>query len=191
MFKITAGEFKGRNLKTPVTGATHPMGSREKLALFNTLISVFSASDALGGRLENVNSVLDCYCGSGALGLEALSRGVKRAVFVDNNAAALQATKANIEALAVSDRAEVIHADVNKLTSTSVSWQQYDLILVDPPYDAFPETLAQLTNLLAPAGVIVLSHPTSVTPASIFPDLELLSTKSYASARLSFFRAKP
>ncbi|MBR3263786.1 RsmD family RNA methyltransferase [Candidatus Saccharibacteria bacterium] len=178
---ITAGEFRGRKIATPVVSTTHPMGSREKLALFNTLVSLI-------GPLEGVETVLDCYCGSGALGLESLSRGAKKAVFVDYNASALAAVKENINTLGVIDRAELIKTDVAKIASTSVSWRKYDLILVDPPYGNFPENLADLANLLAKNGVLVLSHPASVSPVSVISNLELISTKSYAGANLSFFR---
>ena len=153
------------------------------MALFNTLASLI-------GPLADVSSVLDCYCGSGALGLEALSRGAKKAVFVDHNASALSTAKDNLAVLGVSDRAEVIKADVVSLASTSVAWQKYRLILVDPPYDRYPDALTQLADLLDDGGVLVLSHPASVNPAAVLPDLELISTKTYASANLSFFRAK-
>lgn len=181
--KITSGEFRGRTISVPVVSTTHPMGSREKIALFNTLVSII-------GPLSGVSFVLDLYCGSGALGLEALSRGAKKAVFVDYNAAALSATKENITSLGVSDRTEVIKADAANLASTSVTWQKYQLILADPPYDAYPQSLAQLADLLTPDGVLVLSHPSSVNPAQVVPNLALISTKSYASANLSFFRHK-
>ena len=181
MIRITSGEFKGRTIATPVVSTTHPMGSREKLALFNTLIS-------LTGPFSDIDYILDCYCGSGALGLEALSRGAKQVVFVDHSAAALAATKENISALGVSDRTEVIKSDVKSIASTSVAWHKYGLILVDPPYDNYPSSLEELPDLLTDGGVLVLSHPASVEPASVIPNLELVSTKSYAAANLSFFR---
>lgn len=182
--RITSGVFRGRSITSPATSATHPMGSREKMALFNTLISLI-------GPLDDVENVLDCYCGSGALGLEALSRGAKNAVFVDNNVAALQSVKNNIDSLGVYDRTEVIKTDVAKISLTSATWKKYNLILVDPPYDKFQEytsNLAVLSDSLTPNGVLVLSHPDSINPASIFSNLELISTKSYAAANLSFFR---
>ena len=179
--RITAGTYRGRTLKAPMSSATHPMGAREKMALFNSLISLI-------GPLEDVSFVLDCYCGSGALGLEALSRGAKKVVFVDNNISALQATKENIATLGLSDRSEVLKSSIENITSTSVSWQKYDLILADPPYDHFPTSLAQLADLLKNQGILVLSHPASVNPASVCPNLTLLSTKTYARANLSFFQ---
>lgn len=179
--KITGGKFKGRILHTPSTSATHPMGSREKIALFNSLTSLI-------GSLEDVENILDCYCGSGALGLEALSRGAKKVVFVDNNVSALQATKENIATLGLSDRSEVLKSSIESITSTSATWQKYGLIMADPPYDHFPTSLAQLADLLKNQGILVLSHPDSVNPASVCPSLTLLSTKSYARANLSFFQ---
>ncbi len=179
--KITGGEFRGRVIKAPATSVTRPMGSREKMALFNALIS-------LKGPLEGVQNVLDICCGSGALGLEALSRGARHAVFVDNNASVLQTVKDNISVLGVSDCAEVVKSDISKIASTSVSWQKYDLILADPPYDNFPGDLASLADLLNEDGILVLSHSSTIVPAAIFPNLTLLSTKSYAPANLSFYK---
>ena len=180
---ITSGEFRGRTIVTPVISTTHPMGSRERMALFNALVS-------LRGPFTDVDFVLDCYCGSGALGLEALSRGAKTAVFVDNNAAALSATKENISALGVSDRTEVIKSDIKNIASTSVTWHKYGLVLVDPPYDSYPASLEELADLLEDDGVLVLSHSDSIQPTSVIPNLGLVSTKSYAAANLSFFKKK-
>lgn len=192
--RITAGAYRGRNIKAPDGTLTHPMGSREKMALFNSLVSLIkdkkASESSFDGPLAGVEAVLDLFCGSGALGLEALSRGAKKAVFVDNSAAALQSVKSNISLLNVSDRTEVIKADIKNLASTSVAWQKYDLILVDPPYDNYPDSLENLEDLLEKDGILVLSHPASVNPASILPRLELISTKTYAAANLSFFRQK-
>jgi 16S rRNA (guanine966-N2)-methyltransferase len=179
--KITGGELRGRTIKAPSTSVTHPMGSREKMALFNALAS-------LKGPLEGVQNVLDVCCGSGALGLEALSRGAGHAVFVDNNVSVLQTVKDNISVLGISDRTEIVKSDVSKIASTSITWQKYDLILVDPPYDNFPSDLTVLADLLSEDGVLVLSHPSITSPNAVFPNLALLSTKSHASANLSFYK---
>lgn len=180
MLSITSGEYRGRKISAPDTDKTHPMGSREKLALFNTLMAIF-------GPLERAERVLDAYCGSGALGIEALSRGAKNAVFVDNSKTAVAATKRNISDLSLTDRAEVIKSDVKTFHDDA----GFSLILIDPPYDDFQiDDFVHLEGTLIANGVLVLSHPESVDPAQIFSRLDLISTKKYASANISIYKHK-
>ena len=179
---ITSGEFRGHPLSTPDTGLTHPMGSREKLALFNALESQF-------GPLASTTRVLDCFCGSGALGLEAISRGAKDVVFVDQDSNAIKTTKQNIRALKVEKMTKVIKSDYKNLPENQYFLQndaKFDIILTDPPYDNFPKNLEVLTTFLKNEGIIVLSHPTSVNPAEILPGLTLLRSKKHAAANISF-----
>lgn len=177
---ITSGEYRGRKIIAPDTDKTHPMGSREKLALFNAVISVF-------GPLEDAGSVLDAFCGSGALGLEALSRGAKKAIFIDNSKAAIKATKDNIAALGLEQRTDVLKTDVKFYQSN----EQFSLILIDPPYDSFyRDDFEHLSKQLATDGVLVLSHPGSIDPAQVFQDLDLISTKKYADANISIYKHK-
>lgn len=178
---IVSGEFKGHPIFTPSTGLTHPMGSREKLALFNALESQY-------GPLVGVR-VLDCFCGSGALGLEAISRGVKDVIFVDRDSSAIQATKQNIRALKVEKKAKVIKSDYKNLPENSYFLQndtKFDIILADPPYDNYPKTLGVLATFLKKEGILVLSHPSSVNPEEILPDLTLLRSRKHAAANISF-----
>ena len=201
---ISSGEFRGRQISTPDTSLVHPMGSREKLALFNTL-------ESLRGPLTSDTTLLDCFCGSGALGLEALSRGAGEVVFVDQNPKAVTATKQNILALGVSSRAHVLKTTYQNLLKTLETPQKspknhqnphetpqqksqnranvknFDIIIADPPYDNYPENLNVLSNLLATGGILVLSHPTSINPADILSNCELIRTKKYAAANLSYF----
>lgn len=191
---ITSGAFRGRKLATPDTAATHPMGSREKLALFNALISA-------GADLTPDTRVLDVYAGSGALGLEAISRGAGSAVFVDNNAKARAAIKENAKNLGIS--AEIFgsisdfashsephsepRSEPHSESKSAQTAGSFDIILADPPYDNFPADLSFLPPLLKSGGFLALSHPTSVDAAEILPGLELVTTKSHAASRLSIF----
>lgn len=173
--QITSGKFRGRLLITPDTPATHPMGSRERLALFNSL-----------GDISGLK-VLDCFAGTGALGLEALSRGAASATFVENQEKPLAAIRQNIRALRVEDSTSVFRSDVLKF----VSGYKFDLIFVDPPYKEFDtRTFRHLTDLLTPSGRLVLSHPSAVNPATVFDPnkLRFISTKKYASANISFYQ---
>lgn len=179
---ITSGAFRGRKLATPDTTATHPMGSREKLALFNALISA-------GADFTSDTRVLDMYAGSGALGLEAASRGAGNVVFVDNNAKARAAIRENAKNLGL--KAEIL-SSISSFEGVSEPkpsqiLDTFDIILADPPYDNFPAGLSFLPPLLKSGGFFALSHPISVNPAEILPDLELITTKSHAASRLSIF----
>ena len=166
--KITSGELRGRKIETPGEG-THPMGAREKLALFNMI------ADALPGA-----RVLDLYAGSGALGIEAISRGAKEVVFVEKNPSAARIIKSNLANLGV--LGQVWAKDVRDFSARNV----FDIVIADPPYDNFnPEEMSGLSELLADRGVLVLSHPGEA------PDLDglrLLKTRGYAGARISVYQ---
>lgn len=170
---IIGGKFGGRSILTP-GGATHPMGSRERLALFNML----------AGRVEGA-SVLDIYAGSGALGIEALSRGAKSATFIDKNIPAVQIIKMNLEQLSANENAKVIRGVVPSILA---NLGEFDVVLADPPYDDFRlphiEALAALVKV---DGLLVLSHPKK---APELPGLILDKTRSYAGANLSIYLKK-
>ena len=163
--KITSGTYRGRMITTPISG-THPMGERERLALFNML-------GDLGGLV-----VLDAFAGSGALGIEALSRGALKVVFLEKNRAACKVIQSNLSTLGADG--EVVCGDVAKFDSG-----KFDLILADPPYDKFDtKPIYHLTKLLKDGGVLVLSHPNKTPEIS---NLTLNKTRQYASAHLSFY----
>jgi 16S rRNA (guanine966-N2)-methyltransferase len=165
--KITSGNLRGRTLLTP-GGNTHPMGAREKLALFNMISSYLK--DA---------TVLDAYAGSGALGIEAISRGASKVIFIEKNAKAAQIIRQNLANLCL--KADVFQGAVENFQSKA----RFDIILADPPYDHFnPEAINQLTPFLKNDGVLVLSHPNQ---APEIPGLSLLKSNRYAGAHLSLY----
>lgn len=167
---ITSGIYRGRKIATP-GGATHPMGSREKLALFNMLT----------GKIEGV-SVLDAFAGSGALGIEALSRGASEVVFVEKSARACETIRKNLKTLGVESGFKVIKNTVSKVSN---DLEEFEVILADPPYDDFEITeVKKLVPLLKNSGVLVLSHPGE---APDLAGLSLLKTHSYAGANLSIY----
>lgn len=170
---IASGIYRGRKLISPDTAATHPMGSREKLALFNALISA-------GADFSANTRVLDLYAGSGALGLEAISRGAGSVDFMDNNAKARTAIRENAKMLGL-DNYNLVSNPLNLEASS------YDVIIADPPYDNFPADLGFIPPLLADDGFLALSHPDSVSPETIFNNLQYLTTKSHARSRISIF----
>jgi 16S rRNA (guanine(966)-N(2))-methyltransferase RsmD len=145
--RVIAGTYGGRVLKAPPGAATRPTSDRVREALFSIL------ADRVGGA-----RVLDLFAGSGALGLEALSRGADSVTFVDDAAPAIRAVQANLEALAAG--AEVRRIDALRfLAAASGKGAQYDLVFLDPPY-RLAERLARplseaLPAVLAPGAVAV------------------------------------
>ena len=165
--KITSGKYRGRTLLTP-GGNTHPMGAREKLALFNMIASYLP--DAI---------VLDAYAGSGALGIEALSRGARKATFIEKNTKAVQTIRQNLSSLGL--ETEIFQGSVASFTSG----ESFDIILVDPPYDRFDlNEVSGLAEYVKADGIFVLSHPGK---APEIANLTLIKTNQYAAAHISLY----
>jgi 16S rRNA (guanine966-N2)-methyltransferase len=145
--RIVAGTYGGRRLAAPRGTGTRPTADRVREAVFSMLEPVADAR------------VLDLFAGSGALGLEALSRGAAEATFVDSAPAAVRAVHANLEALGAD--AEVRRADARGfLRNARADGRQYDLVFLDPPYQragALAEALAgDLAAVLAPRARVVV-----------------------------------
>ena len=130
--RIVAGEYKGRRLRIPRGAPTRPTADRVREALFSML------GDVSGAR------VLDLYAGSGALGIEALSRGAASAVFVERDARAAATIEANLDIVGV--EAEVSRQDA--LAFVKRDRRSYDLVFCDPPYDCGPRIAAPLAERL-------------------------------------------
>lgn len=160
--RIVAGERRGLQLQAPRGDLVRPTSDRVRQALFSMLGDV---SGAL---------VLDVFAGSGALGLEALSRGARHAHLWERAPAALRAIAANVERLGYGSRTTVVRGDsVRLLARDHRRGIRYDLIVIDPPYTilaALQRPLAQhLAAILAPAGVAALESPSALP----VPDLGL------------------
>lgn len=122
--RIISGDWRGRKLIAPRGDATRPTADRTRETLFSMLVSRLGSFEGL--------RVADLFAGSGALGLEALSRGAAHCLFVEQEKPAVDAIRANILALDARERSEVQHGSVMSL---GVAKQPYDLILLDPPYN--------------------------------------------------------
>lgn len=172
--RITSGQLKGRKLSVPAPA--HPMGSREKLALFNTL------GPSIYGKV-----FLDLFAGSGALGIEALSRGADFCVFVEKDRSSANIITENLKDLGLSEKALVVKASAEQFVfSDAFKKAHFDFILADPPYSGFSQLSPELfQSLINSTDSFVLSHPTSFQPQTL--GLSPRITKKYAGAQLSFF----
>jgi 16S rRNA (guanine(966)-N(2))-methyltransferase RsmD len=164
---VIAGVYGGRELSAPRGGGTRPTADRVREALFSILASVEG------------ESVLDLFAGSGALAIEALSRGAAEAVLVDSSAAAIDAIRRNLGALG-------IEAEVHRLTASRFlqrargAPRQYDLVFIDPPYRRASSLGPELTAALAPvlaAGARVVAESDRRSPLEL--QLELLDQRRY------------
>jgi 16S rRNA (guanine966-N2)-methyltransferase len=148
--RVVAGAHKGRSLVAPKGNATRPTSDRVREAIFSILASVEGAQ------------VLDLFAGSGALGIEALSRGATAATFVDSASDAVAAIRQNLEYLG--QRAEVLRMPAKRaLACTPITGRQYDLVFLDPPYRLAgalgPELSQALPPILAPGARVVDQSP--------------------------------
>jgi 16S rRNA (guanine966-N2)-methyltransferase len=169
--RIVAGEHKGRRLQTPRGARTRPTADRVREALFSML------TDVSGAR------VLDLFAGSGALGIEALSRGATSAVFVERDTRAAAAIARNLEAIGVA--AEVRREDVLGFLDRA-HHATFDLVFVDPPYDSASRLAAPLSERL-PA---LLSEDARIVTESdkrmpLELSLPLLVERSYGDTRIA------
>jgi 16S rRNA (guanine966-N2)-methyltransferase len=175
--RIIAGSRKGHRIAAPKGLATRPTGDRVREAAFNLI-----------GPVEDA-AVLDVFAGSGAMGLEALSRGARRCVFVESDRAACAAIQANLEKLRLTGALVACQDAFGVLRQERSAGRRYDLVLVDPPYGAWPELeerlAAALPPLLAEDGLLVVESDARTEPQL---PLDLVTSRRYGSARLTLFQ---
>jgi len=182
--RIIAGTMRGRVLRAPKGLTTRPTTDRVRESLFSAALSI------AGPRFGD-GAVLDPFAGSGALGLEALSRGASRVVFAEKDRAALVALTANIESLGVAPCVSVHRSDAFALASRGVLRGPFSLILLDPPYTLDPTKVIELleslarTHALIPGALCTWEHSTGSDPQ--WPEgFELLQRKKYGSTEIDF-----
>ena len=174
--RIIAGKRRGAKITAPKGTATRPTGDRVREATYNLI-----------GPVEDA-SVLDLFAGSGAMGLEALSRGARRCVFVESDRAACAEIHDNLGKLRLTG-AHVLHKDAfQAMREERGAGRSYDLVLVDPPYGDWPELhsllFEALPSTIAPDGLLVVE-----TSAKVEPELPLtrVTSRRYGSARITLF----
>jgi 16S rRNA (guanine966-N2)-methyltransferase len=173
--RVVAGELRGRRLASPPRGgAVRPTSDRVREALFSIL------GDVSG------TSVLDLYAGTGALAIEAISRGARRATLVDSDTAPAQR---NVAALCLEERCRLVRADAERYLSGER--ERFDLIFCDPPYRLADRLQAPLEQLVPPrlaaAGRLVVE---SAARQPLALDLPLVAERAYGEARIAIYEAE-
>ena len=177
--RIVAGSRKGHRIAAPKGVVTRPTGDRVREAAFSLIGPVDQAV------------VLDLFAGSGAMGLEALSRGAARCVFVEHDRAACRVIQANLEKLRLTNAVVRSQDVISFLREEQARGRRYDLVLVDAPYEDWERHAGKLGELL-PAlledgGLAVVETSARVQPEL---PLDLVTTRRYGSARITVFRSR-
>jgi 16S rRNA (guanine966-N2)-methyltransferase len=160
--RIVGGRWRGRSIKAPSGTLTRPTTDRVREAIFSAIES------RLSGGFEGV-AVLDAFAGSGALGLEALSRGASSATFVERDRKALESLRANIASLGAAESAKVVAGDVFTLAERGIG-VPFALILLDPPYTLDPAKVHDLLATMAARetvseeALVTWEHPSGLAP---------------------------
>jgi 16S rRNA (guanine966-N2)-methyltransferase len=181
--RIVGGRLRGRALKAPDSRAIRPTSDRLRESIFDILVHAYG--DPIAGA-----RVIDLFAGSGALGLEALSRGAAFALFVDDGAEARALLRANIEALGLGGSTRVFRRDATKLGDAPA---RHSLAFLDPPYGkglAGPALAALVKGgWLAPGAIVVVEEEASASIAA--PDaLRLAEERVYGDAKIALFVAE-
>lgn len=181
--RIISGDYGGRFISADVGRGTQPMGDRVRSALFNMI-------DVEGKK------VLDAYAGTGAVGLEALSRGAKSVDFVEKDKRAQRVIQENIKALGAEDNAKLYKMDIktfHKWCQNQIqdeNFEKYDVVFIDPPYRLLPEefsTAFMLKNVVKAKGLMILSYSGRL-PVPTVNGVVVVDNRRYGEATLAVFR---
>jgi len=177
--RIVAGTWRGRTLRAPPGNTTRPTADRVRQAVFDMLLHAPWGGDAVASA-----HVLDVFAGTGAFGLEALSRGATHATFVEQDRAALTALRANIAACRAQDRCTILAVDASAIPAG----QPASLVFLDPPYhqDLVPRAVARLRAVqrLAP-DTFLIAETARDEPV---PTTNALAERSHGAARITIWR---
>jgi len=175
--RIVAGTARGRKLHSPAGEGTRPTSDKVRAAVFNVLGQFFEGGD-----------VLDLYAGTGALALEALSRGCARATCVDSSVEAVELIDRNATSCALAERVTVLRRRVEQALA-SLPAASFDLAFVDPPYAVGPEgALGALDRVLRPGATVVAEHDRRTPPPDRMGSLSLVDRRAYGDTGISIYR---
>jgi 16S rRNA (guanine(966)-N(2))-methyltransferase RsmD len=174
--RIIAGERKGHTIYAPKGLDTRPTSDRVRENVFNIVAPWVEGA-----------SVLDLYAGSGAMGLEALSRGAQAAVFVESDPEAVQAIERNLDRLRLTGARIVRFDALTGLAQEAGAGRKYDLVLADPPYSMtnYDSLSRYLPSVLSDDGLLVLESAAKTEPE--LPRLAVRTTRKYGSSRVTVF----
>lgn len=177
--RVITGKYRGRVLTGPKHQGLRPTAERVKEALFNII----------GARI-NAAAFLDLFAGTGAIGIEALSRGANSVVFVDANQASVKLLQSNLHFVEPEDNFRVIRADAAKaLQLLAREQQRFDLIFLDPPFEAglLEQSIQTIftQDLLQPTGLLIAEHARKFTFTTDFPGVR--DTRHYGDISLTLF----
>ena len=178
--RVISGSARGLKLNTPGDDRVRPTTDRVKESMFNIIQDWVYDSQ-----------VLDLFAGSGALGIEALSRGASQAVFCDNSLDSIKIIKSNIEKARVVDRSQIVSGDFKRcLRDMEAKNQSFDMIFVDPPYyeGLFEEVLDTIRSckILKKDGIVIVEHAAK-RPIGQVEGLEVYKEKKYGITMLTFY----
>jgi 16S rRNA (guanine966-N2)-methyltransferase len=185
--RIVGGKFKGRALRAPEGGSTRPTSDRARESIFNVLAHAEWAPPLEGAR------IIDAFAGSGALGLEAVSRGGAFCLFVETDAAARGVIRDNIETLQLFGITRIHRRSATDLGPKPAGLgAPFDLVFLDPPYalDLVPQALDQLRQgAWITDNTLVVAETSAQEPAPAAPGWTSLDERTYGAARVSFLRS--
>ena len=178
--RIIAGTAKGRKLVSPKGSRTRPTSDRVREAIFSII-----------GDLVEDARILDLYSGTGAMGLEALSRGASQAVFVETDPAALQCLKSNIAAVGCQESGKVVNRPVLSYLEKADLGDGFNLVFADPPYtgDLGTLTLKAISKHAKPLKgcLVILEHAPGTPPDNVPDNMGRIETRKYGNTGVTFF----
>jgi 16S rRNA (guanine966-N2)-methyltransferase len=181
--RVIAGAFKGRTLASPAWEGLRPTSDRLRETLFNVLAP----------RIDGAR-VLDVYAGTGAIGIEALSRGASWVTFVESDRRAQRLIEENLGRCGIEDRYAIIRAAADRAMRTLASGSHtvFDLVLLDPPYDRpSSEALAGVDQVVAPGGLVVIEHARKQRAPERAGRLERTRELPSGDSALTFYTCPP
>ena len=185
--RVITGQYRSRHLRSLPGTDIRPNADRLRETLFNVLCA--GNPDALAGT-----QWLDLYAGTGAVGIEALSRGAAMVHFVESSNEAAQLIEANLKSLAIKTGFRIVKADVAKaLPKLEAEATVADFVFLDPPYalqDEYAHSLQMLatSKLVQPSTIVISEHKKNFAPGEIFANLRRYRTLNQGDAALSFYR---
>lgn len=180
--RVISGKVRGLKLNAPKNDDVRPTTDRVKESLFNIINSYIMDS-----------KILDLFAGTGSLGIECLSRGAQKCVFVDISRDSIEIVKSNIRKARVENESVIVNADFkDAITKIQATKDKFDVIFMDPPYykDMFISALEKIdqADLLIEDGIIVIEHDTKDSFPETIGRLEKSKSKKYGNTTLTFYK---